>query len=124
MPAFAALSLSDGTAARTFDTSYRRDNLAGWRFVTGVFDANHTVTASVSLPGVNGKVSRVKHRVTVPIMDSVDVSVKLGEMVANVEFILPKMSSVAQRTVLLSYVNALLATSMAADNVIGLEGTF
>lgn len=110
MPAIAALVLKNNAEANvTFAPSGLTNGLATFLTNDSVFDAKRKLTTSVQLPKPGSSVSRIKFKVTVPIMDAVDATKKVAEMIINVDAVLPKSSSVAQRLDARNFTRDLLA---------------
>ena len=112
MAAFAALVLNNGTTNVSIAPSAIQEGVAFWRLAGGVFDAKVVITQSVTMPRGSSQVYRVKQKLVFPVMDTVDTSKKIGEMVQNVEYIIPKASLSADRV---KFWNT--AKSLSADAV-------
>lgn len=100
MTAFASLSLLNYAAvAQTFVPSViDASGVAKWITNTeSTFDARRVATLSVSTPKNGSKVARAKLRVSLPVMDAVDTTLKVADCYCNVEFVLPKQASLTQR---------------------------
>jgi hypothetical protein len=67
---------------------------------------------------------RVKQKVVVPIMDTVDTTKKLGEIIANVELVLPKITTSAQRIVARNLVRSLVANAVTVAATENFEAVF
>lgn len=125
MPAFAVMTLQDQTPANvTFNPQSIEANVARWIDAQSVFDAKKSVTHSVSAPKGGSAVSRVRQRVTVPIMDAVDTTKKIGEIIVNVDAVIPKVSSEAQRLLALALVKTLLAHANTTAAYQSIEGVY
>lgn len=127
MSAFATLTLLDSAAANvafnpvTIDPS----GVAVWKTADSVYDAKSTVSMSVSHPKTNGsQVVRVKQKVVLPIMDSVDASLKLADAIVNIDIVLPKRASETNRLDVLKYAEKLLANAITVDAVQNLQGIY
>jgi hypothetical protein len=119
MPAFAALTVNDGRdldptpgtpVPVTFNPSSIDSNgVAKW-YESGVdvLDARRSLSQSVKQPVKGSQVARVQLKVVVPVMDETDESLKVGDGLCNVEFVIPKRMSRAQRCDLYAAVRNLL----------------
>lgn len=92
MPAFAAITLLNNAAANVIFNPQSLDAKGVATYLTGdaVFDAKMRFTHSVSLPKNGSTVSRVKQKIVVPVMDTVDPSKKVCEPYINIEYVIPK----------------------------------
>lgn len=114
MSAFASLALKSdnaGSVTETLTPRMKEGGLATWRKSGAVYDADLVATMAVSTSNASAVV-RVRQKVVVPVMDAVDTTKKIGDVIVNVEFVLPKKSTVAQRTTARN-----LARTMVADAV-------
>lgn len=98
MTAFAVLTLKNNA---TTDVAFQPQGIdssgvAKWLGAGTVFDARYAVTMSVALPKNGSSVVRIKQKVTIPVMDTVDTTVKVGDAYANIELVLPKLASATQ----------------------------
>ena len=112
MAAFAALVLNNGTTNVSIAPSAIQEGVAFWRLAGGVFGAKVVITQSVPMPRGSSQVYRVKQKLVFPVMVAVDTSKKIGEMVQNVEYVIPKASLSADRV---KFWNT--AKSLSADAV-------
>lgn len=125
MSAFATLTLQNNAAANVvFNPSSISDGVASWFNSTSVYDARQKVTLSVKLPKSGSQVARVVGRVTLPIMDSVDTTKKIGEAYANVEFVLPKQMSETQRLDLRKEMDTLIQNAVFTAAIQYLESIY
>lgn len=126
MTAFAALTLQNNAAANvTFNPqSIDSSGVATWFTSDSVFDAKKKVTMSVSTPKGNGTVSRIKQRVMVPIMDTVDTTKKIGEAYVNIEAVIPKVTSDIIRLDLRKYADTLLTNAVSTAAFQNLEAIY
>lgn len=121
MTAFAALSLQNNAAvAQTFNpVAIDSNGVAKWFGTETVLDGKKSVTMSVSLPKNGSNVVRVKQKVSVPVMDTVDVTKKITDAYANIEFVFPKQASETVRLDIRKYVDQLVlhaVTTAAVQN--------
>lgn len=126
MSAFATLTLANATPTNHdfLPIGIDAGNIAKWQKSESVFDARPAVTFSVTHPKAGGQVVRIKAKVTLPIMDTTDTSLKLGECIANVEYVLPKRATSTQRLDLNAYTKSLLAHASMTAAVTNLEGIY
>lgn len=125
MPAIAALSLKNNAEASvTFAPNGLTNGIATFLTNDSVFDAKRKLTASVQLPKPGSSVSRVKFKMSVPIMDPVEVTKRVAEIVINVDAVLPKSSSVAQRLDARNFTRDLLAHADVTKMFTDLENYF
>lgn len=100
MSAFTILQLKNHAAS---EVSYSpadidpKTGIARWLGAGSVYDARPQVTLSVAYPQGNGTKVRVRGKIVVPIMDSVDTTKKVDEQIATFEFSLSKRSTLLER---------------------------
>lgn len=129
MSAFAPISLDDGQAtpaSHTFSPSVIDPNGVARLFDNSVetFDGRPAISLGVKLPKNGSQVARVTAKVVVPVMDSIDDTKKIGEVIGNVEFVIPKGATAAQRADILAYVANFLADASVEDAVTKLESIY
>lgn len=127
MTAFAAITLADGVPANhVFNPSSIDSAGVAHLYTAGStgFDSREQVSLLVKLPKNGGSVARVTAKVSLPIMDSVDNTLKLGECIGTVEFVMPKYAPQSQREMLLDLVTALLADASVVAAVGSLESIY
>lgn len=125
MPAIAALVLKDNTAADvTFTPAGQTNGVTTFMTNDAVFDAKRKVTTSVQLPKPGSSVSRIKFKVTVPIMNTVDAAKKDAEIIINVDAVLPKSASVAQRVDARNFLRDLMAHANVTTMFASLENYY
>jgi len=120
MPAIAALSLSDGTASRSYVPQSIEGNLATYTYQpagTTSLDARWKITHSVSLPKAGSVVVRTKSKLVIPVMDTVDTSKKVADIMATVDFVLPTRSLKADRTALWTTLSNLIVNAITTSAV-------
>lgn len=96
MTAFAVLSLANTamTAIAFNPVGIDSSGVARWMTTSETsLDARRSATMSVGLPKNGSNVVRVKQRVAIPVMDTVDTTKKVAEAYVNIEFVLPKQAS-------------------------------
>jgi hypothetical protein len=130
MTAFAAITLFDGAATpveHTFSPAGIDQNGVARLYEnsdTAPLDARQAISLGVKLPKAGSPVARVTAKVVMPVMDEVEPTKKIGELIANVEFVLPKTVSLAQRKDLLAYTSNFLAEASVIAAVQSLESIY
>lgn len=127
MTAFAAILLDDdGDTPHTFSPSTIDSNGAARLFENGdvPFDGRNALSLSVKLPKNGSQVARVTAKVVVPVMDSIDSTKKVGEVLGNVEFVIPKGATTSHRADLLAFVRNFLADPSVEAAVSELESIY
>lgn len=126
MSAFAPLSLKNNAAiAVAFaPVGIDQSGVATWMTSSGVYDARTKVTMSMTFPRANTSTIRIKQRVQVPIMDTVDPSKKVGEGYVDISVMIPKNMSESQRLDLRAYADALLTSAVTTAAVQNLESIY
>lgn len=100
MSAFASLSLKNQAAVEVVYSPADIDPVSGvarWLGAGAVYDARTQVTLSLSYPKGNGSKVRVRGKISVPVMDTVDTTKKVDENIATFEFSLSKKSPLLVR---------------------------
>ncbi len=100
MPAFAALQLKNQAATEITYTPADIDpsnGVARWLGAGSVYDARAQVTASITYPKSSGTKVRVKGKISVPLMDTVDTTKKVDEAIASFEIAVPKGMALLSR---------------------------
>lgn len=126
MTAFAALTLPNEAAAnQTFNpVGIDPQGVAKWLGTETILDGKKSVTMSVALPKGGSSVVRVKQRVTIPVMDSVDTTKKIAEAYADIVMVLPKQASVTNRLDLRRYAEKLLENAVTTAAVTDFEAIY
>lgn len=100
MPAFANIQLKNQAASEVTYTPADIDSASGvarWLGAGSVFDARTQITSSVSYPKSSGTKVRIKGKISVPLMDTVDTTKKVDEAIASFEIALPKSMALLSR---------------------------
>lgn len=99
MTAFAAITLQNNAAANVVFTPSQidKDGVATWFAPGAVLDARPKATLKVTNPKAGSNVARVSARITVPVMDTVDTTKKVGDVIGTVEFVMPKQATETHR---------------------------
>lgn len=126
MSALAALSLQNNAAvAQTFTPAgIDSSGVARWHGSETILDGKKVVTMSVNLPKNGSTVVRVKQRVMIPIMDTVDTTKKIAEAYADVVLVLPKQASETNRLDLRKFAEKLLADAVTTSAVTNFEAVY
>lgn len=129
MSAFAPIDLNDGQGtpqSHTFSPSVIDPNGVARLFEDGdvPFDGRNAISLGVKLPKNGSQVARVTAKVVVPVMDSIDSTKKIGEVIFNGEFVIPKGATLAQRSDILAYAANFLADTSVEDAVTKLESVY
>jgi hypothetical protein len=131
MSAFAPISLDDGVSptpnTHTFSPS-SIDPAGVARYfendVATVLDGRNAISIGVKLPKAGGQVARVTMKVVIPVMNDDTPPLKIGEVIGNVEFVLPKNSTIDQRADVLAYTANYLADASVVAAVTELESVY
>jgi hypothetical protein len=121
MPAIANITLYDGSTALTglsagtegsrvmVPSFMNSEGVMTW-YVEGedVIDARDRITLSVKQPQKGSQVARVVIKVAIPVMDDTDDSLKVGEGLCTMEFVVPKRMTELQRVKLWAMAGYLL----------------
>jgi hypothetical protein len=119
MSAFAALNLLNNAAVEQTFTPARIDasGVALWKGSETVFDAKKSASLLVKLPANGGTKTRVSGKVTIPVMDPLDSTKKIDELIGSFEFSLPKSASETARLDLRAYVKDFINDAVVTDAV-------
>jgi len=120
MPAIAAFALATDGSTGTITlnpTAIDAKGVAHWSSGESILDARTTATQSVRLPVKGGKVSRVQVNLNMPIMDTTDTTLKIGEVAARLEVVVPKNATAAQREKFVYMAKGLMYTSLVGSAV-------
>jgi hypothetical protein len=127
MSAFATLALQNnaGTtvnfAPLTIDSA---SGVASYGTSDAVYDQKSVVTASVKYPSKSSTKARLRLKVTVPLMDTVDTTKKVDEAIGTVELAFPKNMSSTDRLNLRKYVQTLVADAVTTAFATSFEGIY
>lgn len=115
MSAFAALTLQNNAAANVVFNPAGIDSQGVATYLTSdsVYDARKKITMSVQLPKNNSSVVRIKQKVVVPVMDTVDATKKVGEIIVNIDAAISKLASETLRLDARKYADTLLANAVS-----------
>lgn len=92
MPAFSTLQLKNQAGTEVSYSPVSIDpssSMAKWLGAGASLDARAVVTGSVALPTGKSTRVRTRHKVTIPVMDSI-TGQKIDEVIVQVDFSIPK----------------------------------
>lgn len=126
MSAFAPLSLKDSAAvAVAFQpVSIDASGVATWLTSDSVFDAKKKVTMSMTFPKNGTSTLRIRQRVLVPVMDTVDATKKVGEGYVDISVLIPKNMSEKARKDLQALADSLLTAATTNAAFANLESVY
>lgn len=126
MSAFASVTLQNNAAANVVFNPQSIDaaGVATWLTSDSVYDARKKLTMSVSLPKNGSSVVRVKQKVLVPIMDTVDANKKVAEAYVYIEAVFPKNTSETVRLDLRKHADTLLTNAVTTAAYQSLEAIY
>lgn len=126
MSAFAAVTLQNNAAANVVFNPQSIDGsgVAKWFTSDSVYDARKVLSMSVSLPKNGSTVARVKQKIAVPIMDTVDATKKVAEAYVMIEAVIPKLASETVRLDLRKYADTLLTNAVSTAAFQNLEAIY
>jgi len=126
MSAFAALSLQNNAAATvtfnplTIDSS----GVASWATSDAIYDAKSIVTVSTKVPNSKSTKARLKAKVVVPLMDSVNTTLKVDELVINLDMAIPKNMGLTPRLDARKYIDTLVQNALVTAFLTSFEGVY
>lgn len=100
------------------------NNVASWSAAGASYDAKTIATFSLVPPTTKSTRARLRLKVTVPIMDAVQTTLKVDELIANVELVLPKTSVLADRQNLRAFIADFLTDAVVVAAVENFEGVY
>lgn len=126
MSAFANLTLVDSAAANVVFSPQSLDSagVAKWLTSDSIYDAKKATTMSVTLPKPGGTVTRIKQKIVIPIMDSVNTSLRIAEASIFIEAVIPKTASQTQRLDLRKHASTLLDNAVSTAAFTSLEAIY
>lgn len=126
MSAFTTVTIVDYAVANVVFSPAKIDStgLAKWYAPGTVFDAKPSCTLLVKEPKNGSNVARVSCRITIPVMDTVDTTKKIGDTIGSVEFVLPKQASLTARRDVKALIVSLLANAAITDAVENLASVY
>lgn len=127
MTQFATLQLKNDAAIEvpfTVEGINYQTNVAAWVNAGVSYDASKRVTFSMISPTSRSTRARLRLKVAIPIMDPVLTTRKADELIANVELVLPKSSTLADRKDLRAYIADLLTDAVVTNAVNNFESVY
>lgn len=127
MTQFATLQLKNDAATEvpfTVQGINYQTNVAAWVNAGVSYDASKRVTFSMISPTSRSTRARLRLKVAIPIMDPVLTTRKTDELIANVELVLPKSSTLADRKDLRAYIADLLTDAVVTNAVNNFESVY
>lgn len=126
MTAFAALTLKNnaGTDVVFNPLTIDQTGVASWATSDARFDAKSIVTVSTKTPSARQPKARIKLKVTVPVMDAIDTTKKIDEIIATCEIAIPKNSDSTLRANARKHIETLLAHAVSTTFVTSFEGVY
>jgi hypothetical protein len=130
MSAFAPIVLEDGAdtpVEHTFSPSgFDLNGVARLYEATeeGSLDSRYAISLGVSLPKNGSQVARVTAKVVIPVMDSENPLVKIGELIGTTSFVLPKTATLTSRADILALMANFLADASVVSAVQDLESIY
>lgn len=99
-------------------------NVATWLLAGASYDDSVKATFSLAQPTARSSRARVKLRLSIPIMDTVIPTRKVDEILASVELVLPKSSTLGARQDLRAYITDFLADTVVVKAVENYESVY
>lgn len=127
MTAFASITLNDSIPqAIEFVPSSIDQNQVAHLYSEGEtgFDSRMHISLGAKLPKAGGTVARVTAKVVIPIMDNTDNTLKVGECIGSVEFVIPKRALETDRNNLLALTKEFLSDASVIAAVGNLESVY
>lgn len=126
MSAFAALALTNNAAATvTFNPqSIDSSGVAKWLTSESIFDSKMVATMSVAVPKNGSSVSRIKMKISIPVMDTIDVNKKVADCYGTMEFVLPKLATSTTRLDLRKFCDTMLTNAIATAAFTSIEAIY
>lgn len=100
------------------------NNVASWASAGASYDAKSVATFSLQQPTNKSARARLRLKVTIPIMDAVQTTIKIDELIANVELVLPKSAVLADRQNLRAFIADFLTDTVVVNAVENFEGVY
>lgn len=125
MAAIATVALNNGSTSVNFTPSSVLGNIAEWEYLgdSSYYDGRQTLTLSVN-KSAKSKVVRVKATVNIPVMDDVMEGQTNGIIRADINIIVPKLTTASERSVGANLVKAFVASAPFQAAVADLAATY
>lgn len=126
MSAFASLTLQNNAAANVVFTpsAIDKDGVATWYSTGAVLDARPRATLKVTNPKSGSSVARVSGKVVVPVMDTVDTTKKVADIIGTFEFVLPKQATQTNRLDIRKLVDTMITNAIITAAVQDIESIY
>lgn len=126
MTAFASLTLQNNAATNVVFTpsAIDKDGVALWFAPGAVLDARPRATLRVTNPKNGSNVARVTGKVVIPVMDSVDTTKKVADVLGSFEFILPKQATETNRLDIRKMVDTMIQNAVTTAAVQYIESIY
>lgn len=126
MAAFAPLNLKNNAAVEVVfnPTSIDSNGVATFLTNDSSYDAKKVATMSVKLPTKGGTMTRIKQKVLIPIMDTIDATKKVGEAYVVIEASIPKIASESVRLDLRAHAADFLSDAVTTAAYQNLEAIY
>jgi len=126
MTAIATIVLADSTPANNNFVPTGKDAKGVTTYMTqeSIYDARRVLTVSVSQPSAGARNVRARIKVVVPVMDVVDTSIKVDEVIADLSVQLPKSSTATHRLDSQAFIKNALADAVATAIFTNFEGVY
>lgn len=93
------------TGAVTYKpSSIDQNGVATWVKDGAVYDANKKLSLSVKRPTKGSQVIRVTSKLVHPVMDAVDTTLKVGDILLTFEAVFPKRATQAERELAMGHI--------------------
>lgn len=127
MTQFVAITLKDRAAA---DAVFSNTNInyvngvATWKNSGVSYDTGRLASFSLSIPTAKSTRCRIKAKMVIPLVDPLDSTKKIDELIANVEFVIPKQSVLTARQDLRALIVSFLGSDAIVAAVNNFEGVY
>lgn len=127
MTAFIATNLTNyagDTVSFSAGTIDYNTSVATWFHQGASYDASEVMSFSLKVPTSKSSRSRIRAKITVPIMDAVNTTKKVDELIIDCNLSFPKTSTLAQRRDALAYFKSYMATTIMTQAVEANSGVY
>lgn len=100
------------------------NGVATWNATAASYDARRLATFSLALPTARSTRARVKAKVSIPIMDVVNPLLKVDEILCNIEFVIPKQASLADRKDIRAFTEDFISDEVIKNAIEKLESVY
>lgn len=98
--------------------------VATWLWAGASFDASTALTFSLKPPSARSTRTKIRARVVIPIMDPVLTTKKIDEVIGEVTFSIPKISTLLQRQNCRAFIGNFLANATMTNAVDFNQGVY